>query len=57
MVFYFSGLIQFRSIPAPAGHSPFNYISLWDVHPVAQIPVNPEDARVTAVAVPGVVTG
>jgi hypothetical protein len=30
---------------------------LWDVRPVAQIPVNPEDAKATVVAVPVAVTG
>jgi hypothetical protein len=42
---------------SPAGHSPFNDFILWDVRPVAQITVNPEDARATEVAVPVAVTG
>jgi hypothetical protein len=41
----------------PTGALLFNINKLWDVRPVAQIPVNPEDARAMVAVVPVDVTG
>ena len=61
MVFYTLQVLHFPLYPGIGVDSDrgltFNIYKLWDVRPVAQIPVNPEDARAMVVAVPVDVTG